>query len=119
PVRRAQGGLVRKFIWGCKAEPQAHGKILLPGDVAEALHEFSRADRRQPERLRPLREGTRRSGRTNVLSEVVPWVGGQRDGNAQPGACSQFLQLVLPLSKCLGVVRRPDHVEVAELLLLD
>ena len=50
---------------------------------------------------------------------MVPRIGGQGHGNAEPGACRELLQPVLPLGQHAGVVGGPDYIEVAQLLLLD
>jgi hypothetical protein len=70
------GGQVERRV---QRHPDADRDVLLSRDVAELAHEVGVAQRREPERLRPLRERLGGKGRPRVLDERVPWVG--RDGD--------------------------------------
>ena len=73
----------------------ADGAILLPRDVAEAPHERRVADRREPERLRPLRELPRRDARAEHVLEVVARIGADRERDAEPRSLGDLLQRVV------------------------
>src|SRR6185436_8273491 len=64
----------------------ADGAVLLARDVAESSHERTVADRRETERLRPLREFSRRDGRAEHVLEVVAWIGADRERNPESRA---------------------------------
>jgi hypothetical protein len=90
--------------------------ILLPGDVGEAPHRVRVAQRREPERLGPLREGAGGEGDPDVLDERVPRVGRHGHGYAVWRALGERLQGVAPPGRHARVVERVD-VEVVEVLL--
>jgi len=56
-------------------QPEAHRQVLLPSDVGEALHKLRGTNRREAQCFRPLGECAGPGSGTDVLGEVVAWVG--------------------------------------------
>jgi hypothetical protein len=73
---------------------QAHGAILAPRDVAELPRQRRVADRREAERLGPLREAPSRDARAQHVLEVMTRVGADRDGDSEPRSLGDLLQHV-------------------------
>ena len=108
-VLAERAGLARPARLGREVErrvqrgPDADGDVLLPRDVGEASHRVRVAQRREPERLGPLRERPGGEGDPDVLDERVPRVGRHRHGYAVRRALGERLQGVAPAGRrCAG-----------------
>ena len=95
--------------------PDAHGEILLPGDVGETPHQAGVSQCGEPEWLGPLRERLGRERHAGVLDERVSRVGRDRHGDAVRRRLGQRLQVVLPARRRSRVVERVN-VEVRQVL---
>ena len=94
--------------------PDTGGEVLLASDVGVPLHEVGVTQRREAQRLRPLRERARQSLGARVVAEGVPRIGRQGHRDAGPGRQRQLLHAVVPGHQVAHVVHLPREVEVVE-----
>ena len=98
---------------GSEIDPDSHREELASDDVGILPGGVGAGDRCDAGGFRPAREAFEGLSGEGVAAEAVAWIGGERDGDAETGACREVLERVVPIGDSRAVAPA-EHVEVAD-----